>query len=129
MSYSIHTKNTHWDSFILNSDDIQEINKIIKLFDDNVYTVNDIENLNGNYDDLAIFETMEYLPVEENQGNSTIEIIDNSNGNVLWNNIGLRENVEMFSIKKLKSIWFDLYGEDMETMYPKFINKLNLLVK
>lgn len=73
---------------------------------------------------MNITETEEYLYPEDNEGCSTMELID-GNGNTIWDNSNL-ESVKnkKLSIEQVENIWKECYGEEIKEQYEGFYNKL-----
>lgn len=118
-------------------------NKII-IYDDTVSNKDIIEHLQAHQDPIDTgfsickdsewindLESEEFLPVSENQGFSTIEFFGKDN-EILYNNANLlSEDNKKISIKELKKLWKECYGENFEENYSGFIEiiKTNLMKK
>lgn len=71
-----------------------------------------------------ITETEEYLYPEDNEGDSTMELLD-ENGNIIWDNSNLESiKNKKLSIEQIENIWKECYGEEIKEQYEGFYNKL-----
>jgi hypothetical protein len=71
-----------------------------------------------------ITETEEYLYPEDNEGDSTMELLD-ENGNTIWDNSNLESiKNKKLSIEQVENIWKECYGEEIKEQYEGFYNKL-----
>ena len=74
-----------------------------------------------------ITETEEYLYPEDNEGCSTMELLD-ENGNTIWDNSNLESiKNKKLSIEQVENIWKECYGEKLKEQYEGFYNKLKSL--
>jgi hypothetical protein len=74
-----------------------------------------------------ITETEEYLYPEDNEGDSTMELLD-ENGNTIWDNSNLESiKNKKLSIEQVENIWKECYGEEIKEQYEGFHKPFNLL--
>lgn len=122
----LDTKNTIWHraTILVSGETEQEIEEKVNNFPDMDYDEVDTEYL---------YDTIEELPLSENQYNSTIELVKYTDKGHVTIKDNLKdidpEDVKMFSVNDLQNIWFNCYTESLEKDYNGFYQKLIELVK
>lgn len=120
----IDTKNTIWHRthIEISAETEQELQEKINNFNFNDYE--SYEEIDTEY----LYDTVEELPLSENQYNSTIELVGYTNKGYITLKDNLqdidKEDVKMFSINDIKDIWSECYKEDIFVDYLGFYEEL-----
>lgn len=81
----VDMKQTIWERIYFD-DDVVNKDEIIEMLNSPMNFPSDIINEDfGFYDSEMLYDTIEYVTIEENNGGSTIEIYD-SNDDLIWSN-------------------------------------------
>lgn len=121
----LDTKNTIWHraTILVSGDTEQEIEEKINNFPDMEYDEVDTEYL---------YDTIEELPLSENQYNPTIELVkytDKGHVTIKDNLNDIKpKDVKMFSLQDIQDAWYDCYGEYLNEEYSGFYNNLKLKI-
>lgn len=87
MSYVLDIKNTIWQRVEFDTEE-QMLDVVERLESGELVTGLDvIDHLEGGCTIETLYETMEEMYPEENQGNPTIEVMDDEQGKIIWKNI------------------------------------------
>ena len=119
----IDTKNTIWhrSHILLEGENEQEIQEQINNFNFEDYDYNEIES-------EYLYDTVEDLPLSENQYNSTQELVEYTDKGMKTLKDNLqdidKENVKMFSINDISDIWNSVYDEHFIEQYEDFYKEL-----
>ena len=116
---AIDTKNTIWyrSHIVIEGETEQEIQEEIDNFSFDNY---DYDETYSEY----IFDSVEDLPLTENQYNSTIELVEYTDKGytTLKDNLSSikKEDVKMFSINDISKLWNACYDEHFIEQYENF---------
>mgnify|MGYP003404522532 CR=1 FL=1 len=132
-TYYLDRKFTVWERqhLVVERETQEEIDEYVENVD--LSSINFHLGEDDQFDEVnveTLYDTMEYLPLAENGYQPVLELID-ENMNTIKDNLNdiEPEDVKMFSINDIKSIWFNCYNENLDSDYMGIYNKLIEIVK
>lgn len=131
--YYLDRKYTIWERqhLVLKKETQEEIDKYIE----NVHLneINYYLGKEGYFDEIdteLLYDSMEELPLEKNEGCCTLTLLDEDYNAVTSNFNKLhRKYLKSFSVSDIEFIWKQLYGENLSEDYAGFFDELLKRVK